>query len=179
MGTRKTAPRPAKKQPSKPAAKATPKPLPKKGGPKKPAPKKASSSSSSKPLYQRLGIKAQDFHIVDAPIGFEIDVPASIGLGFSLPARLGANDAVLVFVLDQQAIKALAKALKKALSTTEETLLWVAYPKGTGAVASDVHRDQGWAPLHELGYQGVSLVAVDDDWSALRLRHQSRSSRRA
>ncbi|MDP2344301.1 MAG: hypothetical protein Q8O67_25300 [Deltaproteobacteria bacterium] len=168
MATKK---KPAKKKPAKkkPAKK---KPAKKKPAKKKPA--KKASSSSSKPLYVRLGLKEHDFHIVDAPEGFEIDIPAGNGLGFSLPAKLTGNDAVLAFVTGAAAVKALASGLKKARSSSsseeEESLLWVAYGKGTGTAASDVNRDQGWDPLEKLGYQGVAVVSVDDNWSALRFR---------
>jgi hypothetical protein len=161
--------KPAKKKPAKKAAK------------KKAAKKKASSSSSSQPLYVRLGIKEHDFHIVDAPEGFEIDVPAGSGLGFSLPTRLTKSDAILAFVTGTAAVKTLAKGLKKALSVkpwfSEDTLLWVAYGKGTGNAAGDVTRDQGWGPLTDLGYVGVAVVSVDDNWSAVRWRHEARLPR--
>ena len=31
-------------------------------------------------------------------------------------------------------------------------------------------RDNGWSALGELGYEGVSLISIDDDWSAFRFR---------
>lgn len=50
-------------------------------------------------------------------------------------------------------------------------LFWMAYPKKSSKkYASAISRDEGWGPLGELGYEAVRLVAMDEDWSALRLR---------
>jgi hypothetical protein len=174
MATKKTATtkKAAKKKTKKQAAKKTT---------KKTTKKMASSSkaaASSRSLYQRLLIKEQTLHVVDPPHGFELTVPVGSGMGFALPARLGADDALLAFVKNKAAVDALARKLKTALDDDVETLLWLAYPKGTGSIATDISRDHGWEAMRALGYHGVAIVAVDDDWSAVRLRHRSRSARR-
>jgi hypothetical protein len=51
--------------------------------------------------------------------------------------------------------------------------LWFAYPKKSGAHASDISRDHGWDALAEAGFLGVTQIAIDDDWSALRFRPRS------
>jgi hypothetical protein len=58
-----------------------------------------------------------------------------------------------------------------AVRTVDDPVLWFAYPKRSSPLAHpDLHRDRGWEPLGELGFEGVRQVAVDDDWSALRFR---------
>jgi hypothetical protein len=53
----------------------------------------------------------------------------------------------------------------------EDALLWFAYPKKSSRkYKSDISRDSGWQPLGDLGFEGVRMIAIDDDWSALRLR---------
>ena len=49
-------------------------------------------------------------------------------------------------------------------------ILWVAYPKLASKLASDLSRDiiHALAPRH--GLDTVSQIAIDDDWSALRLK---------
>jgi hypothetical protein len=45
------------------------------------------------------------------------------------------------------------------------------YPKKTSKkYKTQIHRDSGWTALGELGFEPVSLVSLDDDWSALRFR---------
>lgn len=48
--------------------------------------------------------------------------------------------------------------------------LWFAYPKKTGAIRTDITRDHGWEPLAEADLIGVTQIAIDDTWSALRFR---------
>jgi hypothetical protein len=50
--------------------------------------------------------------------------------------------------------------------------LWLAYPKRSGAIRTDIARDHGWEPVHEAGFLPVAQVAVDADWSALRFRRR-------
>jgi hypothetical protein len=48
--------------------------------------------------------------------------------------------------------------------------LWLAYPKKSGAIQSDITRDHGWEPITALGLLAVTQVAIDENWSALRFR---------
>ncbi len=48
--------------------------------------------------------------------------------------------------------------------------LWLAYPKKSGAIRSDLSRDQGWETLEPHGLLPVTQVALDATWSALRFR---------
>jgi hypothetical protein len=48
-------------------------------------------------------------------------------------------------------------------------LLWLSYPKG-GQLATDLHRDILAAAVRPLGFEAVSLVSIDEVWSAVRCR---------
>ncbi|HLN21512.1 MAG TPA: hypothetical protein VK213_10510 [Bacteroidales bacterium] len=51
-------------------------------------------------------------------------------------------------------------------------VLWFCYPKKTSKLAKpELNRDNGWKPLHDLGFYGIRLISIDDDWSALRFRN--------
>ena len=51
-------------------------------------------------------------------------------------------------------------------------ILWFCYPKKSSKkFRSDIDRDHGWKILNDAGFHGVRLVAIDDDWSALRFRN--------
>jgi len=50
--------------------------------------------------------------------------------------------------------------------------LWVAYPKKSGSIKSDMSRDAGWEPLNDADLLPVMQIALDDDWSALRWRYR-------
>lgn len=57
-------------------------------------------------------------------------------------------------------------------------LFWWAYPKKSSRrYASDLARDEGWAPLYGLGFGPVRQIAIDDDWSAVRFRPEAQIAR--
>jgi len=52
-------------------------------------------------------------------------------------------------------------------------ILWFCYPKKTSKnFKSQIDRDHGWKALNELDFYGIRLVAINDDWSALRFRNK-------
>jgi hypothetical protein len=48
--------------------------------------------------------------------------------------------------------------------------LWICYPKGSARVPTDLNRDRLWTAVEPYGVVGVSLVSIDDAWSAMRFR---------
>ncbi|MED4609299.1 hypothetical protein [Paenibacillus validus] len=54
----------------------------------------------------------------------------------------------------------------------DAAIFWVAYPKKSSKLKSDITRDSGWEILQQAGYIGVSLISIDDTWSAFRLRQE-------
>ena len=49
-------------------------------------------------------------------------------------------------------------------------VFWVAFPKGSSKVQTDLSRDRGWESLNDAGWQLVSLISIDATWSAARIR---------
>ena len=50
-------------------------------------------------------------------------------------------------------------------------MLWFAYPKGTSKrYTCEFNRDAGWGVIRAAGFDSVRMVAIDEDWSALRFR---------
>lgn len=67
---------------------------------------------------------------------------------------------------------------KEYMGTCVEALdgdgyLWLCYPKGTSKKykKSDLNRDTTYQVTEPYNFQGVTLVSVDNDWSAFRIRH--------
>ena len=83
-------------------------------------------------------------------------------------AAPGKADVAVLFVANQKALEAKLPGVLAKLSPA--AILWVAYPKLTSALAGDLNRDaiRKWAPSLKL--DTVSQIAIDDDWSALRLK---------
>jgi hypothetical protein len=75
----------------------------------------------------------------------------------------------LAFVTRQQEVDALGKAIAKLAEG--DAIVWFAYPKGSSKrYTCDVNRDTGWKILGAAGFEGVRMVAIDEDWSAVRFR---------
>ena len=75
-------------------------------------------------------------------------------------------DVVLLFARDS---RALAREAPRAIAAlAPEGALWIAYPKISSGVKTDLTRDRGWEPVVSAGFAVVSLVAIDETWSALR-----------
>ncbi|HYH05211.1 MAG TPA: hypothetical protein VEC37_19135, partial [Bacillota bacterium] len=50
-------------------------------------------------------------------------------------------------------------------------VVWLVYPKGTSKrYKCEFNRDTGWQSVGAQGFEGVRIIAVDEDWSALRFR---------
>ena len=75
---------------------------------------------------------------------------------------------ILMFAKD---MAALAKGLPDCKRRLEPGgALWVAYIKGTSLKKTDINRDSIREFVGTIGLDTVSQIALDDDWSALRLK---------
>lgn len=74
----------------------------------------------------------------------------------------------LLFAQEKKVLESDVPKLVKRLS--EDAVFWVAYPKKSGSIKSDITRDNGWDVMKKLKYDAVTQVAIDSDWSALRFR---------
>ena len=53
-------------------------------------------------------------------------------------------------------------------SLKEGSKFWVAYPKVTSKIVTDLNRDRSWNNLTSEGYESVHRVELDHVWSAMR-----------
>ncbi|HEX2207838.1 MAG TPA: hypothetical protein VHG93_09145 [Longimicrobium sp.] len=52
-----------------------------------------------------------------------------------------------------------------------DAVVWFAYPRGSSRrYKREFNRDSGWASMGAAGLEGARMVAIDEDWSALRFR---------
>jgi hypothetical protein len=80
----------------------------------------------------------------------------------------GTCDNVQVFVRSNADVKKFAAPASKAVKAGG--VFWIMYPKLSSGIKTDINRDRGWELLTGLGWEGVSLVSVDETWSALRFK---------
>ncbi len=87
--------------------------------------------------------------------------------------RTPGSQFVLAFVRSCGDIERMAGAV--VTSVGADGVLWFAYPKQSSSrYHSDIGRQDSWAMLGRMGFEGVRQVAIDDDWTALRFRHVDR-----
>lgn len=80
-------------------------------------------------------------------------------------------DTVILFTRNEdELIRLITKADEK---TKDQGNLWVSYPKRSGSIETDLNRDSTWKALKSFGLEPVRLISVNDDWSSMRLRHES------
>jgi hypothetical protein len=77
---------------------------------------------------------------------------------------------MLLFVKSRSEVNQLALIALHNLSS--DGILWFCYPKKTSKkYSSDLERDHGWEVLSDSGFHGIRMVAIDEDWSAMRFRN--------
>ncbi len=77
-------------------------------------------------------------------------------------------DVIQVFVVHEKDLINHLSNLKQLL--TAKGALWVTYPKGTSNVETDLNRDIIRKLADSIGLQAIAMIAVDETWSALRLK---------
>ena len=80
----------------------------------------------------------------------------------------GLADFVHVFMESREQFR--ERFAKAEASCKENGLLWVSYPKSKGKKTYDINRDSLWSLLMYAGFHPVSQVALDEEWSALRVK---------
>ena len=121
------------------------------------------------PLFKKLNLGTrQVVHVLDAPASFEPELAALTGVEI-LRTATGQVGFALAFVTTLREVQRASEQLTARAG--EDAILWMVYPKATSKkYACEFNRDSGWASLGQAGYEPVSQVAVDEDWSALRFR---------
>jgi hypothetical protein len=77
-------------------------------------------------------------------------------------------DFALVFAISQKQLKDILADVLPALQT--DAKMWIAYPKLTSKIASDLSRDANWDCITKFGFETVRSIALDNVWTALRFK---------
>jgi len=77
-------------------------------------------------------------------------------------------DFILAFIVDRKELEKHLGELKQMIKP--KGLLWIAYYKGTSKIKTDINRDSIHAYGRTLGLEGITMISLDDDWSAMRFK---------
>lgn len=122
-------------------------------------------------IFQKLNLKDQkQILVLNATRSFEGELGTLTDVEIKRHLdEVTEIDFALVFVtrkaeIDEHSLPLIAKA-------RGDLILWFVYHKGTSKkYKADFNRDNGWDVISAAGYQPVRMVAIDEDWSALRYR---------
>jgi hypothetical protein len=124
---------------------------------------------ASSSLVKKLQLKAgQRAVIINPPPGYFDELgplPQHVELA---EHPEGSFDFVQVFTKDKSELE---RFLPSALQAVKhDALLWIAYPKGGVKAGTDLNRDILWDAVAQHHFSGVTLISLDDVWSAMRFR---------
>jgi hypothetical protein len=122
------------------------------------------------PTFAKLNLKDQtEIVVLNAPASFESELKALKDVSVRRDAKGGDIDFSLAFVTTQKEVDSLGPQVAK--KAKGDAVVWFAYPKGSSKkYKSQINRDNGWAVMGKAGFEPVRMVAIDDDWSAVRFR---------
>src|ERR1051326_8073717 len=75
-------------------------------------------------------------------------------------------DFALVFAVNEMQLNAILREVLPALQ--EEGKFWIAYPKSTSKIVTDLNRLSSWDGIHNAGFEGGEEVPLDHVWVATR-----------
>lgn len=85
-------------------------------------------------------------------------------------------DFALVFAVSQKQLACILNDVIPYLQA--DAKLWIAYPKLTSKIASDLSRDASWVFVADYGFEGVTAIALDNVWSAIRFKRPVAETKR-
>lgn len=108
--------------------------------------------------------------MLNSPPSFEPELKTLRGVAVQRDLKSAAAiEFSLAFVIKQSEVDTLGKAIAK--KAQGDAVVWFAYPKGSSKkYKSEINRDSGWKVLGDAGFEPVRMVAIDEDWSAVRFR---------
>ena len=124
---------------------------------------------SDKSIAQKLFIKpGNKYLLVNPPPGYIAQMGQLPEGTILLSDSSCLVEVIQVFVTNRLELEAQLSRLKDLLAP--KGMIWVTYHKGTSKVKTDINRDTINAYAGNLGMQGVAIISIDEDWSALRLK---------
>ena len=77
-------------------------------------------------------------------------------------------DFALIFAVNQNQLNNILREVFSALHSNSK--VWIAYPKQTSKIVSDLNRQCSWDLLIQSGFENVNQVSIDNVWNAIRFK---------
>lgn len=75
-------------------------------------------------------------------------------------------DFAMIFAVNESQLNGILEDVMPALK--DETVFWVAYPKITSKIVTDLNRECSWQKLTASGFECVDQLTLDHVWTATR-----------
>jgi hypothetical protein len=127
-------------------------------------------------LAAKLAIKpAEKTLLLNLPLDLKLVLE---GISHDTEAKgNAAYQNLLLFVYSKIELQQLAP--KALASLAPGAKFWIAYPKKSSSIKTDINRDSGWEPVVKRGWSAVTQIAINSTWSALRFKPEGEINRKA
>jgi len=123
-------------------------------------------NSSESPLAKKLklkpGLKAA---VLNAPDGYLKGLKHDSDISTKLNGKFAW---IQIFAKNKKELDSFAPKAAAALKT--DSIRWLSFPQGASKIQTDLTRDKGWDVLQTLNLKWITLVSVNENWSAFALR---------
>lgn len=120
-------------------------------------------------LIKKYRLKAdQQMLLLNAPTGF-VERLGALPADVSLQETAVANtqyDVVQIFAQDSGDVAQYFDTAVAALKPDGH--FWIAYPKKSAKIETDLTRDEGWQQVYGANLEGVYMFSIDATWSNIR-----------
>ncbi len=120
-------------------------------------------------LFERLHLKDEvSLLIMGAPSTIEKQfAKLSFARAVTPLIKIKKIDFALIFAVSRNQLR---EILKDVLPTLRpDAKLWIAYPKITSKIVSDLNTSTHWDIIDENGYDAIEQIAIDSVWTAIFL----------
>lgn len=77
-------------------------------------------------------------------------------------------DFALIFAVSETQLNGILLDIIPALK--EDSKLWIAYPKLTSKIVTDLNRESSWNKLVDSGFESIEQVSLDHVWNAAQFK---------
>ena len=123
---------------------------------------------SEKTIFEKLQLKSgRSLLVLNPPPGY-LECAGAIPENTKILLERSPAFIVQVFIRKMEEFMSFLDEVEALLQPGG--IFWVVYPKLTSKIKGDINRDTINSAAQARGWTGVSIIAIDEDWSALRLK---------
>lgn len=126
------------------------------------------------PVSKKLFVKPNsNWLFYNAPGNYlSVLAPLPDGVTSAFEPR-GRFDGIQLFVKNSRELKSGLMMILPLLKAN--TIFWVAYPKKSSGIPSDLEMTRSWDETAKYGLRTVAAASIDDTWTAIRMKQEGLS----